>query len=329
LGGPFTAVTVTVADVGRVFARHGLGEVRSVERLGGGQINAAYQVNGEWVLRVRPAGKDGAAFRKEQALFEWLRGRVPVPEVIALEESGEPLGAAYLICRRVPGESLARVWVRAEARQREWLLGQLAALLRTLHEVSFPACGELAGGELRPAESWRSYLDERLRRRLGIVRALPGAPHGLLDAVEAFARRAAPALEAGAGRLVHRDLHFGNVLVEETRITGLLDFEAALAAPPDYELDQLARFLRWPSLFLMDMPGIDAGPFRGVWSELRRVYPELFQAPALPTRLAVYSLEYDLAALRDCLTGVWDSGVRQHVLARMEAALAEKTLPSD
>jgi hypothetical protein len=109
----------------------------------------------------------------------------------------------------------------------------------------------------------------------------------------------------------------------------VLDFEAALAAPPDYELDQLARFLRWPSLFLTETPGITAAAFRGVWSGLRRLYPELFQAPALPTRLALYSLEYDLAALRDCLTGVWDRPVLRHVLARMEAALDEKTVPDD
>lgn len=326
--GPFTPVTVTVADVERVFARHGLGAVHRVERLGGGQINAAYLVNGELVLRVRPAGKDGAAFRKERALFERLRGRVPVPQVVALEERGGVLPAAYLLCQRVPGESLARVWLRAE-RRREWLLGQLAGLLQALHELAFPACGDLPDGELRPAAGWEEYLLARLHRRLEIVRALPETPRVLLDAVEGFGRRAAPALAAGAACLVHRDMHFGNVMVEGDRITGLLDFEAAVAAPRDYELDQLARFLRWPALFLPDIPEVPAAAFRGVWSGLRQRYPQLFQMPHLTTRLALYALEYDLAALRDCLTGLWDAGVRRHVLARMEAALEEKILPPD
>lgn len=327
--GPFAAVAVSGADAQRVLARHGLGDVRWIRRLGGGQINAAYLVNGDLVLRVRPVGKDGAAFRKERALFERLRGQVPVPEVLALDESGEALPGAYMVCRRAPGESLARVWLSAGPRQQDWLLGQLAALLRALHQVEFPTCGDLAGGELQPAASWRDYLAARFRRRLAIVRALPGAPRELLDAVEAFHRGAAPALAAGAARLVHRDLHFGNVLAEGNRITALLDFEAAVAAPPDYELDQLARFLRWPRQFLTDLPGLEAAAFRGVWSCLRGAYPELFQAPQLATRLAVYALEYDLAALRDCLTGVWDRPVRQHVLARMEGALAKKVVPPD
>ena len=150
---------------------------------------------------------------------------------------------------------------------------------------------------------------------------------GLLDAIEAFAQRAAPALAAGAPRLVHRDLHFGNVLVEGDRITALLDFEAAVAAPPDYEMDQLARFLRWPALFLSELPGVEAAAFRGVWSGLRRAYPALFQVADLTQRLSLYSLEYDLAALRDCLAGVWDDSVRRHVLARLQAALDGKTLP--
>jgi aminoglycoside phosphotransferase (APT) family kinase protein len=327
--GPFAAVPITAADVARVWTRHGLGPVHRVERLAGGQINAAYRVNGAWVLRVRPAGRDGAAFRKERALLERLRGQAPVPEVVALDESGAALSAAYMICRWAPGEPLARVWLAAEPRRREWLLRQLGELLRALHAVRFPACGELTGGELCPAAGWRDYLEARLRRRLGIVRALPGAPLGLLDAVEAFARRAAPALESGAACLVHRDLHFGNLLVEGDRITALLDFEAALAAPPDYELDQLARFLRWPALFLTDLPGVEASAFRGVWSGLRRAYPELFQAPRLPERLALYALEYDLAALRDCLTGVWDEPVRRHVMGRMEHTLRRLISTSD
>jgi aminoglycoside phosphotransferase (APT) family kinase protein len=327
--GPFTPVTVTLAGVERLFARHGLDPVRTVERLAGGQINAAYLVNGEWVLRVRPAGKDEAAFRKEEALFQRLRGRLPVPEIVALDASRTILPAACLICRRLPGESLGRAWVSAGARQRAWLLAQLVELLRALHAETFPACGDLPGGELQPAASWCDYLQARLRRRLERIRALPGAPGGLLDAIEAFARRAAPALAAAAPRLVHRDLHFGNILVEGDRITGLLDFEAAVAGPPDYELDQLARFLRWPAMFLTELPGVEATAFRGVWSGLRRAYPELFQAPQLETRLAVCAVEYDLGPLYDCLTGVWNDAVRRAVLARLEAALEGKTAPRD
>ena len=327
--GPFTAAAVTHAAVERAFARHGLGPVCRVERLAGGQINAVYLVNGDMVLRVRPVEKDGSAFRKEAALFERLRGRVPVPEIVALDEAGEALPAAYMISRRVQGETLARVWLTAGPRRRVWLLGQLAEMLRGLHEIDFPACGDLPGGELHPAASWRGYLDERLRRRLTLVRALPGAPRALLDAVEAFCRRAGAALAAGPARLVHRDLHFGNILVDGDRITAVLDFEAALAAPPDYELDQIARFLSAPRVFLTDPPAVEAAAFRGVWSGLRDAYPELFRVPELGTRLAVYALEYELAALRDCLAGVWDRAVQQQVMARMEAALANKVQPPD
>src|SRR5437868_2282776 len=141
--GPFTAAAVTIAAVERAFAQLGLGPVRRLERLAGGQINAAYRVNGELVLRVRHVEKDGAAFRKEAALFARLRGRVPVPEILALEESGELLPAAFMVCRWMPGETLARAWLTAGPRQRSWLLGQLAEMLRGLHEVQFPACGDL------------------------------------------------------------------------------------------------------------------------------------------------------------------------------------------
>src|SRR5207249_1377922 len=73
----------------RLFARHGLGPVRQVAAVAGGQINQVLEVNGEYVVRFRPPGKDGGAFATERRLFERLRGRVPVPEVVLLDTSRE------------------------------------------------------------------------------------------------------------------------------------------------------------------------------------------------------------------------------------------------
>src|SRR5262245_10748034 len=87
--------TITPAVVERLFARHGLGPVRQVAAVAGGQINQVLEVNGEYIVRFRPPGKDGGAFATERRLFERLRGRVPVPEVVVIETSRE---AAPLDC---------------------------------------------------------------------------------------------------------------------------------------------------------------------------------------------------------------------------------------
>ena len=57
--------------------------------------------------------------------------------------------------------------------------------------------------------------------------------------------------------------------------------------------------------------------FQDLWPLLQRRYPELFSVERLPERLSLYSLEYDLAALRDCYAGRWGSDAYAHVVTRI------------
>jgi aminoglycoside phosphotransferase (APT) family kinase protein len=318
---------LTPALIARLFDAHGLGPVRHVAPMRGGQINQTLLVNGDLVLRVRPLGKKDGAFLTERRLYERLRGRAPVPEVLALDTSREVAPFDWVVQRRLPGESLARLWLGAGERQRGWLLSQVAETMRALHDERFPACGGFRAGELQPAFSWAAYLDERFERRLQRLHTFPNADRVLLGAIDAFRRRHRGALDDGPIGLVHRDLHFGNLLAEGHRLTGLLDFEAAVAAPPDYELDQVARFLRFPVLFVEEEPRPAPAHYGGVWDALRRAYPGPFHVRDLTVRLSLYSLEYDLAALRDCYAGRWDATAHRHVLDRIHAALDERVMP--
>ncbi len=312
----------------RILTAHGLGELRQLRPLSGGQINRVFLVNGDLVLRFRPEERCSGAFLTEAVLFERLRGRLPVPEVLAVDSSRSLVPADYVLARRLPGESLPRAWLRARPPQRERWMAALAELLRALHAERFSACGGFESGDFRPAASWEAYFDERFRRRLAILRALPSSDRGLLDVIEHRWRSTAASLTIADytgtdWSLVHRDLHFGNLLVNEGEITAILDFEAAVAGPPDYELDQFGRFCRWPRLFVGPEleSSTDRADFAPAWEGLRRHYPELFRAARLAERLTLYSLEYDLAALRDCYTGRWGAEALRHVLHRIETAL--------
>lgn len=319
------------ALVAHLWRAHGWGPVHSLRSLGGGWIHRVYLVNEEYVLRFRPPERSGESLLTEQTLSRLLEGRAPVPQIVLADTSRTLVNADYVVLRRLPGEPLARVWLREEshARRRE-LVRQWVGLLRTIHEVRLPACGGFHGGELVPAASWRAYLGGRIERRLSRVRACPGADTVLLDAIAATWRRHAAALELAEPCLVHRDLHFGNVLVEGDRITGVIDFEAAVAAPADYELDQIGRFLRWPTLFLEPELGARATRDRcaEVWSLLREGYPALAQVPDLRSRLVVYALEYELACLYDAYRGRWGAAGVPAVTARIERALAGEVLPA-
>ena len=294
------------ASIERLFARHGLGPVQSVEPLAGGQLNSVVRVNGTHVLRWRERALATGSLKREEAVLARVRSRLPVPEVVA---SGlDDLLGEYVIQTWVPGVPLLRAWLEnPDVATREWWLQQWTAALQALHAERFLRPGELVEGRLKEASTWRSYVEGRIRRRLDLLMRVPAMDREFILAAERYLRRQAGVLEDGPFCLIHRDMHFGNVVVDGPNLTGILDFELAEVGPPDYELDTLYRFLTNPATF--GDPSLAArltpARFASVWVRLRRGYPELFAARRLRERLALYALDYHLSCLIQAHSGRW------------------------
>src|SRR5579862_2182741 len=291
-------------EVARLFARHGLGEVRSVEPLGGG-LNTAVRVNDRFVLRFREAQRSTGSLRRDAAVLRRLKGRVPVPEVHA---SGlDDLLGEYVIQEYAPGRPLLKAWLdNPEVAAREWWLTQWIEVLHAIHQERFPRPGDLPEGQLRPQNTWRGYIEARIRKRLDLILRVPSLDKELVVASERYLRRHAAALTDGPFCLIHRDLHFGNVIVDGPHLTAVLDFELAESGPPDYELDTIYRFLQDPGLFVAPVARISPSRFASVWVRLRRGYPSLFAVPHLRERLSLYALDHALSCMIQACGGPWN-----------------------
>jgi aminoglycoside phosphotransferase (APT) family kinase protein len=300
-----------LSEVERIFARHRLGAVRLVEPLPGGQLNTALRVNRTHVLRYREASVATGSLIREVAVLKLLAGRVPAPEV---EASGiDDILGEYVIHKWIPGQNLLQAWLEnPDVAVREWWIREWIAAVQGIHEERFPRCGELPHGELKEYPTWRGYIEARVRKRLDLLMRIPTSDRALVLTTERYLRRQAPVLEDGPFCLVHRDLHFANVLVEGPRVAAIVDFELAEVGTPDYELDTIFRFLRYPWLFAPPEQASRVTParFASVWIRLKRGYPEMFNVRYLRERLCLYALDHDLSCLIQAYSGRWgESGV--------------------
>lgn len=87
------------------------------------------------------------------------------------------------------------------------------------------------------------------------------------------------------------------MIVDQGRVSGLIDFAEALAQPADAELDTI---LRWCARAREFPPtpaarGLEASALAVVPGWLRGAYPALFGCEHLRERLAVYDLSVELA----------------------------------
>jgi aminoglycoside phosphotransferase (APT) family kinase protein len=196
--------------------------VRAARALAGGTSSAVHAITieaaggrrHELVLRrfVRLdwlAEEPDVARREATALRLLAAGALPTPRLVAVDEDGSAAGAPAVLMSRLPGE------IEWNPPAVEDFLRRLAEPLPAVHATPLPADAQLPDyaayplGMRRPP-AWASRPQTWLRA----IELLDGPP-------------------PGSERLfIHRDYHPGNVLWQEGRVSGLVDWvNAGIGSP--------------------------------------------------------------------------------------------------
>ncbi|WP_327047736.1 aminoglycoside phosphotransferase family protein [Microbispora sp. NBC_01189] len=222
-------------EIRRLLARHLPGfEVRVIERLGEGQDNAAYEVNGELVVRQSKAGdptERGEAVDREAALLAVMSEVSPLPvprPVLVVPEAG------VLAYPKLPGLPLNRHPVPEPAR----LAAPLGAFLSALHMLPVPRVEDLVPRDAYPLRDLREEAEGDYAEIAG---RLPAEERAL---VEVFLAAEAPA-DPATLTFCHNDLGSEHVLVDvaTSTVTGVIDWTDAAVADPAYDLALVYRDL--------------------------------------------------------------------------------------
>jgi len=254
-----------------------LHDIYDLERCSAARSNEVW-FYGPYVLRINPYGR---TLEQEARLLRILPASIPHAPVVAI-------GAGWIVQRRVEGDPLSAVWLSLDETRQRAAVQQLAAILINLHQVRISGTSSLSPGwfpAILPADIIK--LATQLRAQIDINAEL-------MDAVIRFTRRTmadiAPPLRWG---FIHHELRFDHVLWNNNRVTALLDFEQAVIAPRELELDMILRFCRYPELY----SGLEASDLEAVMGWLQEDYPLLFNEPGIEGRLRLYSIEHDLRLL--------------------------------
>jgi hypothetical protein len=211
------------------------------ELLGYGGEACVFAYGDEQIVRIHHAEADRAAVEARSALLGELRphhGQLPfaIPHVCELRVIAERF---VTFEPRLHGRTLARALreVRGTGR-RELLLSTLEAS-RALSRLPLtrPWFGDLCRVPPIRAPSWKEYLRRRARTSLAAAGdAFAGVD---LDAL------CLPFEEPATPGFVHLDLYAGNVLVEGSSVTAVLDFGGVpVFGDPDFDPLTVAVYLR-------------------------------------------------------------------------------------
>jgi aminoglycoside phosphotransferase (APT) family kinase protein len=145
---------------------------------------------------------------------------MPVPAVLCASDDPSVLGCQYLISDRVAGEAIPRRVLRAlhsaEGDARGRLLAQCASALAALHAADPDGVPGLPADD--PLVQWPEWMD-----------AL-GQPSAIFEVALRWLIKHRPA--AGGSAIVHGDFRLGNLMVDESGLAAVLDWELVHRGDP-------------------------------------------------------------------------------------------------
>jgi aminoglycoside phosphotransferase (APT) family kinase protein len=158
---------------------------------------------------------------------------VPVPEPYALEPTGEVLGGAFIVCSRVAGRTLGTSYFPPP--RNDAVTRSLAACLAKIHAVPVDHLASI-GRERKLA---RSYIEDEVLRHYATWRALDIT----CPTVEAAFAWVRANLSSAHGRrtIVHNDFNYHNILIDDDRVTAVLDWEFVHLGNPASDLGYFAE----------------------------------------------------------------------------------------
>jgi Ser/Thr protein kinase RdoA (MazF antagonist) len=203
-------------------------DLASLSPLDGGEVHANFALDTrdgrELVLKVY-RGELSWKRDKEAFLLRLVAGRLPAPEVVHE-------GPGVLLMTRLPGTPARFSDTDPVAVSR-----QLGTRLRDLHAMTFESFGYIETRVTSPVATNLEYMRRRVERK---VRSGPPALREPLEAYFSEHEGAFAGCETAV--LCHNDAHDANVLVVDERITGLIDWENAVAADPILDLAKAWAF---------------------------------------------------------------------------------------
>lgn len=212
---------------------------------------------GEWsaVYAVHAVGTDIVArfsaydedFEKDAHIARYASAALPIPRII---EWGPCDSGFYAIAERVPGEHIDAL---NEAQVRRALPSLLAALdaMRGIDLVGASGFGGWRADDTTAYPTWRAVLlsvatAPSTRGGLNARERLNGSPSALRVFDEGFERMRALVEHCPEDRhLVHDDLMNRNVLVDDDRVSAVLDWGSSLYGDFLYDIAKLVFYRPW------------------------------------------------------------------------------------
>ena len=257
-----------------------------IEKINIGFTNTIYNINDTYIIKICTNKNNEDKFKNEISFYIQNKNNSLIPKLYKYSLDKKTIPYYYEIIEKISGVSLYNVWHKYIETEREIIIKQLCEAMKLIHKNK---------GNKYNWSDYHKTTYQKLYNKIKSLKIFNAEEDKLLN--EAYLNYD-KYLESEEFVLVHNDLHFDNIFINDNKIK-IIDFERSMYAPRDFELDILYRMIRKPWKFASEETEkyTNINDYKNIMFYIEKYYPELIKTPNLFKRLSIYDLNYYLKQL--------------------------------
>ena len=260
------------------------GDNPSIEKINVGFTNTIYNINNSFIVKICTDINNESKFQKEIDFYNVNKDNDLIPKLYYSDVSKIDIPYFYEILEKVEGVTLYNVWHTLNENEREGIIRQLCDAMKKMHS------------NICEKYDWINYNKDRFNTLFEEAKNKNLLNEEEIEIINKAYLLFDKYLESDDFVLIHNDLHFDNIFINNNKIK-VIDFERSMYAPRDYELHILYYMIRQPWKHANEEceKYTKVEDYKNIMGYIEKYYPELVSIPNLYNRLAIYDLIYELS----------------------------------
>lgn len=262
-------------------------EGTEIEKINIGFTNSVYSVDDKYIIKICNNKNNEKRFENEIHFYLKNENNKYIPKLYNYYISTNETDYSYEIIEKVKGKSLYFAWHTFDEDKRKEIIKEISLMMKSFHQIK---------GE---KYDWPLFIKEKLIKDLENCNVHNLFNEEEIEKINFVIDNSSEYLSTEEFGLVHSDIHFDNVLIDKNNNLKLIDFETAIYAPIDYELDIFLRMCNNPLKYSSEETEelVKEKDYIDIPNYLREFYPEIFDFEHYEIRHLTYDLEANFRLL--------------------------------
>jgi len=260
-------------------------ELKTLTEINAGFNNSIFNVNDKYIIKLCNKLENEPSFEIEYNFYKENANNMNIPKLYKYDNNKKIVPYVYEIIEKINGKSIYYHWYKWDEIKRENFIKELVTIIKKLQiKKEVP-------------DNWNTKIKKEVLTYLNKCLNIFSKEEQKLIINSTYNYDFI--LKDNYYTLIHNDLHFDNILLDEYKNIKIIDFNDSTVSPFDYDLRILfmcqTRPWKWANIE-MD-PHQKKEDYKNIINYLKKYFKELKKINYLDERMIIYEILNDIKLL--------------------------------